>query len=326
MIKIRSAIVGLGRIGSLLEKDRFREKPASHAGAIFHNPKTILISGCDPDEKKRAFFKKDWGVSKVYASQEEMLLHERIDLLHIATPPKTHLSCVKLVLKYGSPFIICEKPLADTLKASKKILKLVEKNQLHFLVNHERRYARDYQEVKKKIIDFTYGKLLSIHARLFMGTGRTPSEILWDDGTHLFDLFYFLCPHAFRLIRSVGDPDKKSAQMNILGNMGEVMVSIDVGGKRDHLAFEIDLAFEKGFIRIGNGVYEEFKSEKSRFYEKMRSLTKVKTTSFNKTYYFANMLKEAVDFLEGKNKDLRFSLRDVYRALESIHFILKKTF
>ncbi len=325
-MKIRSAIVGLGRIGSLLERDRFREKPASHAGAIFHNPKTVLVSGCDPDEKKRDLFKKHWGVSKVYASQEEMLAQEKIDLLHIATPPKTHLSCVKSVLKYGCPFIICEKPLADTLKASKKILKLVEKNQLRFLVNHERRYARDYQEVKKKIIDLTYGKLLSIHARLFMGMGRTSSDILWDDGTHLFDILYFLCPHTFKLIRSVGFPDKKSAQMNILGSMGRVMASIDVGGKRDHLVFEIDLSFEKGFVRIGNGVYEEFKSEESGFYEKMRSLRKVKTTPFNKTYYFANMLKEAVDFLEGKNKDLHFSLRDAYRALESIHFILKKTF
>ena len=37
MEKIRCCIAGLGRIGSILEDDRLREKPCTHAGAIKRN-------------------------------------------------------------------------------------------------------------------------------------------------------------------------------------------------------------------------------------------------------------------------------------------------
>ena len=43
----KAAVVGLGRIGSLLEDDRLREKPCTHAGAAAANPGLILCAGKD---------------------------------------------------------------------------------------------------------------------------------------------------------------------------------------------------------------------------------------------------------------------------------------
>ncbi|GHV88670.1 hypothetical protein AGMMS50267_10300 [Spirochaetia bacterium] len=47
MKKIPVAIIGLGRIASLLEDDRLREKPCTHAGAITANP------DCSPGRARR---------------------------------------------------------------------------------------------------------------------------------------------------------------------------------------------------------------------------------------------------------------------------------
>jgi len=60
--KIGAAIIGLGRIASLLEEDSRREKPCTHAGAITANPDCILTGGCDTDDERRRLFAERWAL------------------------------------------------------------------------------------------------------------------------------------------------------------------------------------------------------------------------------------------------------------------------
>ena len=250
--------------------------------------------------------------------------------------------------------IVLEKPLADSLRQAKKIVALARKNKQAMLINHERRYALDYLHLKKQIQKKTYGNLLNIVARLYMGRDRTIHHILWEDGTHLLDILFFLTGDTtLSVVKSMASPsanpiansrNRKESQLTVLARLNSIPITFDLGGARNHLAFEMDFSFETGFIRIGNGVYEEWQAKTSPYYEKMNSLVKI-NKRFNQTLYFSNMMAHAVDFTKRK---LRMTLQsndashknhrklaiaftqsrpeDAYASLKAVRTILRKSF
>ncbi len=44
MNKLKAAVIGLGRIASLLDEDTLREKPCTHSGAIAANEDCVLAA------------------------------------------------------------------------------------------------------------------------------------------------------------------------------------------------------------------------------------------------------------------------------------------
>ena len=73
MGKIRCAIIGLGRIGSLLEDDQLREKPCTHAGAIAGSRDCVLVGGCDIKAERRTLFSRRWNCSNVFSDMEDLV-------------------------------------------------------------------------------------------------------------------------------------------------------------------------------------------------------------------------------------------------------------
>ena len=58
--------------------------------------------------------------------------------------------------------------------------------------------------------------------------------------------------------------------------------------------FEIELSFERGRIRVGNGVLSFEESGASPFYSDYRSLLPADTPVIKRTGYFAGMIADAV--------------------------------
>jgi predicted dehydrogenase len=321
MKQIRCAIVGLGRIGSLLEEDRLREKPATHAGAVFHNPDCTLVAGCDIREDRRRLFEKRWGCKTVYPDVSTMLAENHIDILHIATPPRTHLEIVMTAAGYNVPFVVCEKPLAENSRGASMIAELQTSGMVRILVNHERRYSREYLMAKDHIKKRSFGSLLSISARLYMGRDRRVNDILLDDGTHLIDIIHFLTDTPLDKVSAERIDKKEQESLWILGSTGDVPVLLEIASGRDHVVFELDLSFSSGRIRVGNGLYEEYGSGPSPFYEGMQSLLKNEATRPFPTGYFSNMLSDAVRCFRDKNLEPVSSAVDGYRAVAFIDSI-----
>jgi len=200
---ISVAIVGLGRIASLLEEDSLREKPCTHAGAITADADCELVAGCDIDEERRQLFAQKWRVP-VYADAAEMLRDHKPQLLAIATHPDSHYRYCRLAADSGVRSVICEKPLAPTIGEARKIARLAE-NGLTIVTNHERRYSEDYIRAKavlepqpspkgegSPLDSGKLGGLLSVRAVLYMGMTKRLIDVLWHDGTHLADAIMFL--------------------------------------------------------------------------------------------------------------------------------------
>ncbi|MDR1277338.1 MAG: Gfo/Idh/MocA family oxidoreductase [Treponema sp.] len=106
MKKVRAALIGLGRIASLLDDDKLREKPCTHAGAIAANPDCLLAADCDIDEVRWRSFAEKWGVP-VYANAAEMIAAHHPELLVIATHPDSHERYCRLAVDQAVPVVIC---------------------------------------------------------------------------------------------------------------------------------------------------------------------------------------------------------------------------
>ena len=304
--KIGAAIIGLGRIASLLEEDSRREKPCTHAGAISANNDCILLAGCDKKEERRMLFSERWNVP-VYADAEEMIKAHHPEILVIATHPDSHYHYCRLAAALCVPVVICEKPLADTLAKSRKISALTAagNKRMAIITNHERRYSGDYIKAKEILAGKKLGAILSARAVLCMGknqVGASPRllDVLWHDGTHMADALMFLTDSRLIHKKQWGAKLTSSSGtawlLNSLVSLNEqIPVILEISAEKDHLVFEIEFSCEKGMLRIGNGVFEIWESAECPYAEKFRSL---KLANENRSFgsptgYFANMISDA---------------------------------
>jgi predicted dehydrogenase len=328
MEKIKAAIVGLGRIASLLEEDSLREKPCTHAGAISANPACVLVAGCDTDEERRRLFAEKWQ-APVYADAAEMLRVHKPQILTIATHPDSHYYYCRIAASAGVSVIICEKPLADNIRDSRKIARLAG-NGLLVITNHERRYSADYIRAKTILDEAVLGKLLSVRAVLYMGKTKRLVDVLWHDGTHLADAIMFLANGRLKHRRRWGA--KLSAHAGTAWLEGvlcatqsaaPIPVIMEIGAGRDHLVFEMEFSCEKGRLRIGNGVFEVWESSPSPYAEKFRSLKQTDELFTGPTGYFANMVQDAVLCVKEPNRQPCSTAADGLRVIEYLNSIKK---
>ena len=336
---IRAAIIGLGRIASLLEDDARREKPCTHAGAIDASRDCVLAGGCDTDEERRGLFAERWGVP-VYADAAEMIRALDPRILVVATHPDSHYRYCRLAAGCRVPVLICEKPLADTLHEARKIAALQKPDSQGsgtvILTNHERRYSADYIKAKEILASEKLGALLSVRAILCMGKNRRLIDVLWHDGTHLADAVMFLSALDLKHRKRFGAKLTSSSwtawlegelvQPGKAAHAGErisapVPFVMEIGAGRDHLIFEIEFSCAKGRLRIGNCVFEVWESGESPYAEKFRSLKKTSDGFEGPTGYFANMVTDAAACVREMGRLPLSSAADGLRVIEYLNSV-----
>ena len=320
---VRVALLGLGRIASLLEDDAKREKPASHAGA-FTAAGAVLAGGWDTDPDRRAAFSQRWNAPTDF-DDAASLLALKPDIAVIATYPDSHAALVTLACRAGVPVVVCEKPLTADLGEARRLVRSARRLHSRVMVNHERRYARDYLRVRSLIQAGTYGQLKSVQAKLYMGRNRAPGEVLLWDGTHMIDILRFLTGGEVSRVTAWGQPETAGGWLTARFVVGETEVWLETAADRDHLVFELDLGFETGRVRIGNGLYEEFVGASSPLYDKMRSLVPVEVdqAQLYPTRYFAGMAEDAVRAAAEPGYQPASTMADGLAALKAIDALLR---
>ena len=182
--KIKVAIIGVGRIGMLLELDKKRIKPASHFGMWNSNRKVSLEAVCDEDPKKFKIVKKLNKKVKFFTDAREMLTNIKPDIVSISTWKNTHFKFCKLCIENNIKTIVLEKPLANTLNQSKTLIRLINKNKTKVLVNHRRRFDEQAIKLKKLIKKGRIGKIKQVSCFYVYG--------LLTTGTHVVDTLRML--------------------------------------------------------------------------------------------------------------------------------------
>lgn len=331
-MKKRVGIIGLGRIGHSLGSDSKREQPASHSKAYSENEFFMLSGGFDIDEEKRVAWKKAYPSAKVYPDLETMLSDGRWDVIVIAVPEEAHESVFRRVVFAKPSLIVTEKPVAANLRPAKRMLRLAKKTGLAVQVNHERRFSKDYLFVRGLISSKRFGNLRFANLQLITAAAAVKKNdrklgqgSLIHDGTHLLDIFSFLTGSPLRIssVLSTKKEDGSISGVSALGSCGGSVFSMHIGYRTKAFEFELELNFEKGRVRIGNGILEIFEAMESPFYEGFYSLFQVDGSQVYPTEYFSGMVQNCADYLSGQAA-LVSPLEDGIAALKVISQIRKK--
>jgi predicted dehydrogenase len=172
-MSFRIGIVGLGRQGQ------------RHLKAIEMVENGKLTAVCDSETNVWDQIGGSYPSTAFYSDYREMLQKEKLDFLSIATHAPLHAEIVLTAIKMGVRKILCEKPIAISLKEADAMVIECEKLGIHLAVNHCRRWWEAYGKLKSILTSGNLGKLVSMH--FSCGGGR-----LCGNGGHLFDLMRFL--------------------------------------------------------------------------------------------------------------------------------------
>ena len=166
---------------------RKREKPGlmGYAMAYSHAEGYQLIADlelaavADISEENGRAFCDTFGIPELYADYNEMLAEVRPDIVSICTWPHLHEQMVVDCARAGVGMIFCEKPMADTIGASRNMVRVCEEEGCQLYFNHQRRYGKSFGGAKKLLDDGVIGEL----QRIEWSAGN-----LYDYGSHNFDM------------------------------------------------------------------------------------------------------------------------------------------
>lgn len=183
MKKYKAAVIGCGRIGVEVQNYRKEVQPATHAGAYKAHPRIKLSGFADIDEKRLELAGRYFPGVPLFKSAESLLTKINPDIVSIATHPDSHLGLVKLAAEYKSKAIICEKPIAQTLKEAEEMIKICQDNKSLLFINHQRRFDPLIREWREKVKKGLIGDILQGACYYYNG--------LFNNGTHFIDLLRF---------------------------------------------------------------------------------------------------------------------------------------
>ena len=340
-----AAIIGTGRIGFSLGFDKKREQPASHTMALLKNKRIRLIAAADKDEENlvawKKYVKKRSPLALTFSSSDELYKNVTcLDIITVAVNEENHLAeCLKAIAQKPR-LVILEKPVALNSCEAQKILEAAEKSKVPVMVNHERRFSKDYLLAKQLIPKI--GEIQSVCAELDSGLRIYSEEFEKDgtyslihDGTHLVDTVRFLLSDYLK-DEKLENPavsgifkDEKNIVRNFMASYTTEKIpeiQIKMSGRSKFFEFKIEILGTLGKIIVGNGIHKFYLREESKLYTGFYSLTRQKIKFPKKTEYFSGMIQSAVDFLDGDKKSakLQSALKDAAEDLRILEEIKKQ--
>ncbi|MGB9360454.1 MAG: Gfo/Idh/MocA family oxidoreductase, partial [Candidatus Sulfotelmatobacter sp.] len=131
----------------------------------------------------------------------EILRDPAIDAVHICTPNAEHFSMAKEALEAGK-HVICEKPLATSVKEGEELVSLAKLQGLRNCVCHNLRYYPMVQQMRRMREDGDLGDILAVQGTYFQdwllydtdwnwrvdAKAGGPSRCMADIGSHWFDM------------------------------------------------------------------------------------------------------------------------------------------
>jgi predicted dehydrogenase len=189
--RYRVGIIGTGRIASTIQDEIETAPfafllPYSHAGAYAAVPATELVAAADVNADRLRDFAQRWHVpaAATYADYRAMLTRERLDVVSICTPTRSHAEVAAAMAESGVKGVFMEKPIASTLREADVMIAAFAVAGIRSVVNHVRTFDPYYRRVRWLIETGAIGDLHSVmvHWREGMSFG----------GSHLFDLLRFL--------------------------------------------------------------------------------------------------------------------------------------
>jgi predicted dehydrogenase len=196
MIKIKGAIIGLGKMG------------LSHAAIVGAHPDVDMVAVCDTSSLVLDAFKKFTAI-KTYSDYQKMIDDEKPEFVIISTPTKYHYPMVKYSLERGIN-VFCEKPFTLTSVQGKELMDLALRKGLVNQVGFHNQFIGTFRELKRLLDQNILGELVHFSGEAYGPVVTKEKGSTWrsnpeEGGGCLYDY----ASHVINLIQEViGRPDK----------------------------------------------------------------------------------------------------------------------
>ncbi|GAB3535588.1 Gfo/Idh/MocA family oxidoreductase [Arthrobacter tecti] len=211
---LRAAILGTGAVAHL------------HAEALAELDGVTLVAAADPSEERVRDFKARHGVPAGYATLEELLASEDVDVVHVCTPPAGHAGQTRAAFDAGAHAIV-EKPPALSLAEVDEMQQAADRAGRQFAVVFQQRTGTAATHIRELLSSGELGRPLTAvcHTHWYRGSEYydVPWRGTWESegggttlshGIHQIDLLAYLLGdwasvsgQLFRLDRDVETED-----------------------------------------------------------------------------------------------------------------------
>jgi predicted dehydrogenase len=199
MEALRTAVVGTGFIG------RVHARSARLAGA-----RLVGVAGSSPASGQQAA--EELGAERAFASGEELVEADGIDVVHIATPNHLHEPLALKALAAGK-HVVCEKPVALDGAGAQRIADAAAASGLVVTVPFVYRFHPIIREARARVAAGELGRLHLLHGHYQQDWLLTADDVNWrvdaalggasrafaDIGSHWCDLVEFVS--GYRMAR-----------------------------------------------------------------------------------------------------------------------------
>lgn len=189
MPELNFAIMGCGRIA---------QRHAEHISHIGN-----LKAVCDVVTEKADALAKKYNANAYYDIKDLLVKERDVDVVAVCTPNGLHAEHSIRALQAGF-HVLCEKPMALTVKDCGEMIKTAEKNNRRLFVVKQNRFNPPVEAVKQLLDDGRMGKIFSVQLNCFWnrdaayyhnswkGTKKLDGGTLFTQFSHFIDLLYWM--------------------------------------------------------------------------------------------------------------------------------------
>ena len=246
-------------------------------GALPFQARTVGIATTTLEKSRRVA--SEFGIERVYASEDEMINDPDIDVIDICTPNDCHYETLKKAISAGK-HVLCEKPLCTTPAEAEEICSLPKRDGQVTGMVFNNRWISPVLRAKQLIDEGRIGRILTFSGAYLHSSATDVNRragwkqdkrvcgggVLFDLGSHVIDLLAFLCGRMVEVsgMSQIGYPVRTGRNGEVWqtnadesfylmgktadGACGTITVGKLQVGTNDDLSFEI--YGEKGALRF----------------------------------------------------------------------------
>jgi 2-alkyl-3-oxoalkanoate reductase len=185
--ELRAALVGCGRIANY------------HIAALQALPDVRIVGVCDLDREAAEAMASRYGLTGTFTDVGAMMAEARPDVVHLLTPPDSHLALTELVAGRGAHLYV-EKPFASDHRSAQRMAEIATRAGVTVCPGHNRLFDPPFVEACRRIDAGEIGRVLSVRAEQGFAYEKVAkaANIPWSY-RYEWGVFDNLMPHALYL-------------------------------------------------------------------------------------------------------------------------------
>jgi len=152
---LKAAVIGTGKISE------------EHLEYLHGSDRAELVAICDLSPTVARWASEQYDDAACYTDYRRMLDTTDIDVVHVLTPPHTHVQITTDALNAGC-HVISEKPIAPSRDEFHKLYQLAESKGLVLIEDHNYRFNPPYQQIDQMVAQGRLGDIHDVEVHLVL--------------------------------------------------------------------------------------------------------------------------------------------------------------